>query len=80
MGAAAATLAAYLAWNAMRGYFSAVLYDLHFEVKRLCLVTLLAAALFGAGVRGAAQVGGWIGLILKTLAIVAYPALLVATG
>jgi O-antigen/teichoic acid export membrane protein len=45
-GAAVAMLTGCVVWNAMRMYFSARLYDLHFELGRLAHATLIGVALY----------------------------------
>ena len=79
-GAALATLASYLIWNSLRIHFSARFFDLHFELRRMFFLTLLGLTLCGAGLLVASQVGLWLGLAVKAMAIAAYPMLVVATG
>lgn len=80
LGAAFATLASYLVWNALRARLSARFYALHFERRRLLALTGLGVGLLAAGLLAAPPLGLWGGLAVKTLAVLAYPALLVATG
>lgn len=46
-GTAVAMLTGCVVWNALRMYYSAKLYDLHFELGRLAHATLLGACLYG---------------------------------
>lgn len=46
LGAASATLTAYLFWNMTRIYFSKKYYNLNFELKRLAHITFIAIALY----------------------------------
>ncbi len=46
MGAAVATLISYLVWDFLRVYFSARLYDLHFELMRLLKITIVGCGLY----------------------------------
>lgn len=69
MGAAAATLGSMLLWNGLRLYYSRKFYNLRYDIGRLGLLTLLAAAVYlvslavtpleGLGWTVAAKAGLW---------------------
>ncbi len=50
VGAATATMVSYLVWNALKIYFSAKFYDLHFELKRLLHITVVGVGLYGVSI------------------------------
>ncbi|MFP4474778.1 MAG: polysaccharide biosynthesis C-terminal domain-containing protein, partial [Desulfatibacillaceae bacterium] len=50
MGSAIATLAAILAWNGQKIYYTNKLYPLHFEYGKLLIITISTLAAFGISV------------------------------
>ncbi|MFX0097200.1 MAG: oligosaccharide flippase family protein [Candidatus Hodarchaeota archaeon] len=80
VGAALATLISYLVWNALKMYYSAKFYALHFEVGRLVHITVIGAGLYLLSLLFAAGDNGWIGVSIKTLILLTYPFLLFVTG
>ncbi len=71
-GAAFATLISYLSWNSLKLYFSAKYYELHFELKRLFIITFISVALFFAGIFLARSNSLFKNLIIKFVLVGSY--------
>lgn len=80
LGAAFATMLSYIVWNALKAYYSAKFYDLHFEVGRLLHITVIGFGLYGLSLLVANN--GAIGteVALKLLFFLGYPLILWSTG
>lgn len=79
LGAAFATLIAYLVWNALKMYFSAKFYDLHFDLRRLVHVTVVGVALYAVALVFGMGPNVYVSVSVKVLAVLAFaPALLVS--
>lgn len=80
LGAAFATVIAYQLWNGLMLYYSAKVYDLHFELGRLGHITLAGAGLYLLSLF-VADTGSLAGdVLIKLLLLSAYPVLLFSTG
>lgn len=73
LGAAFATLLSYIVWNILKAYFSAQLYDLHFELKRLCVITIIGLGLYAISLFISTYFGFWITIISKICLLLFYP-------
>ena len=80
LGAAFATLIAYLVWNALKMYFSAKFYDLHFDLRRLVHVTVVAGVLYAVTFIPGMGGGVWLHVSMKVLVLLAFPVVLLASG
>ena len=80
LGAASATLISYLVWNGLRMFFSARLYKLHFDLRRLGMTIIWAGALCFCGLFIAVSDSLFINLGLKFLLLWPYPLLLWFAG
>ena len=80
VGAAAATLCAYLTWNVLKAFFSFRFYQLRFDLKRLLHVTAVGLVLLAPGWLLPDMPKWWTGLAIKGLLLFLYPVLLLGTG
>ena len=80
LGAAFATLIAYLAWNGLKMYFSAKFYDLHFDLRRLIHVTVVGVALYAVAFIPGTGAGVSLNVSMKVLLVLAFPVVLLASG
>lgn len=80
LGAAAATLLAALALNAVKMIASAKFYHLHFELRRLVHVTAVAVAVYLASAQLPADASLWLSVPARALLLAAMPVLCLATG
>ncbi len=80
MGAAGATLASYVLWNALKVHYSAKFYDLRFDLRRLGQATGLAVGLYLLSLAAQAGLGTWAAVPVKALLAAAFPVLCYATG
>lgn len=79
IGAAVATVAAYIVWNCLKMYYSWKFYALDFEYKRLCMLTFLWIAFVLAGLF-APMPSMLLGVALKLLLIVLFPFVIFVSG
>lgn len=80
LGAAFASLLAYIAWNVANLYFSARFYQLRLDLGRIAHALILGALLLLVGLWVADYVTVvWVGLAAKVLCVVSYPVLLYVT-
>jgi len=80
VGAAFATLISYVIWNALKIYYSAKFYDLHFDLDRLGHITIVSAGLYLLSLLVASGPNIYLNTGAKTLIVIAYPILLLITG
>ncbi len=80
MGAALATLVAYIAWNVLKIHYSGKFYGLYFDIKRLGHITIIGAGLYIVSLL-TAEIGSLsIEIFLKFILLLAYPVLFFLTG
>ncbi len=80
LGAAVATLIAYLVWNILRLYYSAKFYNLHFDLVRLGHITVVGISLYLVALFAANTDTFLLNIALKLLILAMYPLLLFVTG
>ena len=79
-GAAVATLISYLVWNGLKAYYSAKLYNLHFELGRLAFITIVGVSLYVSAQFITNTDMLFFNILIKFLIIFSYPLLLFITG
>jgi O-antigen/teichoic acid export membrane protein len=80
MGAALATLIAFLIWDALKLYFSWRLHDVRIEMARIIHITVVVLMLFGLSQLLPSEMGLFPRAILKVLILLSFPAMIVLTG
>ena len=80
MGAAVATVISYLLWNVLRGYYSAKFYDLHFDLRRLSQITIVAVAVYALSLATAGWVGFLVNFAVKAALLAGFAAVCWSTG
>ncbi len=80
LGAALATVLAYLAWNALKAYYSARMYGLRFDLRALVGATVVWAVLCAAGWTLLPTEPAWLSATSRAACLAAYPAALWLTG
>jgi len=80
LGAGWATLTSFVLWNALHVYFSRRFYRIEFDVRRFAHAGLAGALLIVLARSIPAHLGLFIVCPIKVLLVLAYPALLCATG
>jgi O-antigen/teichoic acid export membrane protein len=73
LGAALATLVSYIVWNALKMYFSAKLYDLFFDLKRLGFTTVCGLSLYFIGLAIGTSDSLFTSVSVKLLVLFSYP-------
>jgi O-antigen/teichoic acid export membrane protein len=80
LGAGWATLTSFVLWNALHVFFSRRFYQMKFDVRRFAHAGLVGAPLIVAARMIPSNLNFLIVCPLKAILVLAYPALLVATG
>ena len=80
IGAAIATIASYFVWNALKMYYSATLYDLFFEKRKLFLITMVGILCMAFGIGLTLEIGLLASLGVKIFILVIYIPLFLFMG
>lgn len=80
IGAAFATLISYIVWNGLKTYYSAKLYDLHFDLVRLMYITAIGVSLYLFSLIIANTGVLSFNIFIKFLILLAYPIIFLVTG
>ena len=80
MGAAVATVISYVLWNVLRAYYSAKFYHLHFDLRRLVQITIVAVAVYGISLATAEWVSFLANFAIKAALLAGFAVLCWFTG
>lgn len=80
LGAALATLMAYIFWSILKLYYSAKFYNLHFDLGRLGYITIIGILLYLMSLLVANTDSLILNLIIKLSILLSYPILFFLTG
>jgi O-antigen/teichoic acid export membrane protein len=80
LGAALATLMAYIFWSVLKLYYSAKFYNLHFDLKRLGYIAIIGAIIYTISLSVANTESLTMNLIIKLFILLTYPLLFFLIG